>query len=324
MNKLFAFAFIQTKQGKNLPVNEHDVIEEKEDCCEVLRYYAKKATAAIYLIELKDGWIVSTRESHEQGSSTGHSEPLSIRNQRHEFREDAIKSAVEGIIDRQGFITKENNSCTNVGQQKEAKKIIEWAKLLLDKDPQKERKDSNKRGAIKMLEEKKEERKTVKRELCCKLTIKELLTYSEELAKDEIDRAEMEARKKDVADEFKTTIAKHTSNIAVLVRKLSNKEEYRQVDCYYVYDWENNSKTLFREDTGDLVKVEEIEAWEKQKKLDLDDKGTAPCPECKGKKTVSDGTEACTVCNGHGVVPEEPEEAKEEIAGEQVEEKTEV
>lgn len=304
INKLFPFALIKTKQGKEIAVNECGVIDYRE-AGEVLRYTSKKAEAAIYLLELEDGWIVIKEYSHGQGDYCLSGEPFTVKDKRHKSREDAIKAATEQIIKGQESTIKSDNSCTNDGQRKEAKKIIEWTRSLLE--PKKELNKLKKKGAVKMKKgqkkKKEEERKIVRRELACTLGNDELVKYSKEMARQLSVKIEAEGRLKRVKSEITADINKAEAEVNVLRHKIESGEEHREVDCYYVYNWEGKEKSLFRDDTGELVKIEEIEEHERQEKLKLEDKGTQPCPDCRGKKTVNEGTEACPGCKGHGVIP---------------------
>ena len=117
--------------------------------------------------------------------------------------------------------------------------------------------------------------KIVKKELACKLTEEEILIYSRLLAKETEDKTEAENRKKDVASEYTATINQHTTTMGILSRKITSGQEHRVVECFYEHDWPNNEKTLFRSDTGAMVKIEEIEAYERQQHLKLREKEEA-------------------------------------------------
>ena len=117
--------------------------------------------------------------------------------------------------------------------------------------------------------------KIVKKELPCKLTPEELLTYSKLLAKEQEDKTEAESRKKDIASEYTATIGQHATTMSILSRKITSGQEHRIVECFYEHDWPNNEKTLYRSDTGQMVKIEEIEAYERQSHLKLREKEEA-------------------------------------------------
>ena len=128
--------------------------------------------------------------------------------------------------------------------------------------------------------------KIVKKELDCKLTQEEILVYSRLLAKETEDKTEAENRKKDIASEYTATIGQHATSMGILSRKITSGQEHRIVECFYEHDWPNSEKTLFRSDTGEMVKIEEIELWERQQHLKLREK------EEEGKSDEATGTEA--------------------------------
>ena len=117
-----------------------------------------------------------------------------------------------------------------------------------------------------------DEIKKEKRELTCRLTDEEVNAYAKELARNQEEKYEMEGRKKEIMSEFTANINRFDSHIAVLARKVHSGQETRQVECWYDYNWADNEKALYRADTGELVKIEEIEGWEKQRHLKLREK----------------------------------------------------
>lgn len=108
-----------------------------------------------------------------------------------------------------------------------------------------------------------------KRSLPVALTQEELLEKSQELAKDQLDIKDTEARAKDVAADFKAIIAKLDATIGILSRAITNGYEYREVECEWQYNYKTGIKTLTRLDTGKTVKEEIISDHERQIGLEV-------------------------------------------------------
>lgn len=169
------------------------------------------------------------------------------------------------------------------------------------------------------------EAKVEKRELACILTDEEINRYAKELAAAQTEKYATEGRKKEALSEFTAQINRCDSNILVLTRKIDSGQEIRPVDCYYEHDWENSEKTLYRKDTKVLVKIEEIEPWEKQQHLKLTKKPSA-CTDCvgtegehdKGCPQLSEGEET------EQDEPDAPEAEEESVASEGTDETEEV
>lgn len=115
-----------------------------------------------------------------------------------------------------------------------------------------------------------DDRKLFKKSLAVNLTDEELLTHSKELAKVSQDKEAVERRKKEVADDFKAQVTKLEAEISILSRTIGNGYEYRDVECYWVYDWPRGKKSLMRTDTSEIVQSTNIEEHEKQNRLNLD------------------------------------------------------
>jgi hypothetical protein len=103
-----------------------------------------------------------------------------------------------------------------------------------------------------------------KESLQCKLTEVEVLVYSKTIAKQCAEKGRVEDQKKEVVSEFTTKINRITAEINELSRKINNGYEYRDVECWKEYLWDDGVKNIFRKDTGELVRSEPIETWERQ------------------------------------------------------------
>lgn len=101
--------------------------------------------------------------------------------------------------------------------------------------------------------------------LSVKLTQEEMLVYSKELAKHTQDLRDKENRKKEVAKMMDAEISGHKAHIDALSLKIANGYEYREISCTWEFDSEKNIKTLFRDDTGEIVKSEKLTSQDLQK-----------------------------------------------------------
>ncbi len=97
--------------------NEHGVFAGIKP---LYRYEAKKASAAIFVVELPDGWIESFEYNFSLGDHRGAGGLPSLNDPRFPTKELAVNAAAKQIID----------DCLPVEhpkQETEAKKMIEWA-----------------------------------------------------------------------------------------------------------------------------------------------------------------------------------------------------
>ncbi len=111
---------------------------------------------------------------------------------------------------------------------------------------------------------------TETKHLPVKLKQDEVMDYGRDLAKASQDLRETQERKKDVTSDFKAQEAKCEAEISQLSRKISTGEEYRDIECTWAYDWEGGTKTLSRDDTGEVVQRVAISEYERQQRLDIE------------------------------------------------------
>ena len=109
--------------------------------------------------------------------------------------------------------------------------------------------------------------KTEFRSLAVNLTEEEILRYSKELARNTQELRDKENRKKEAAKMMDAEISGHKAQVDMLSLKVANGYEYRDVECYWKIDQPNETKTLFRNDTGEIVKIEKLTSADLQKKL---------------------------------------------------------
>lgn len=108
----------------------------------------------------------------------------------------------------------------------------------------------------------------LERVLPVRLTLTELEERGKMLA-EECDRyGQIEAEKKAAAAECKERLDDCRQEMTRLAAIVSCKHEQRPVRCQWEYDYAKGVKTLYRRDTGEVVKVETITAAELQLVMD--------------------------------------------------------
>lgn len=116
---------------------------------------------------------------------------------------------------------------------------------------------------------------TSKREkhfLPCRLTSDEENAKGKELAALHTKLQVLEQRKKAFNDDIKSQIAGAEANISTLSQQIGTGIEHRDVNCFWRYDQpQPGDKTLVREDTMEIVRIDEMTDDDKQAELDLED-----------------------------------------------------
>jgi hypothetical protein len=116
---------------------------------------------------------------------------------------------------------------------------------------------------------------TSKREkhfLPCLLTSDEEKAKGRELAALHTRLQVLESQKKAFNDEIKSKVAGTEANISTISQQISTGIEHRDVNCFWQYDRPTlGDKTLIREDTMEIVRIEEMTDDDKQAELDLED-----------------------------------------------------
>lgn len=113
------------------------------------------------------------------------------------------------------------------------------------------------------------ENKTVE-SLRVKLTEKEQIEYSKQLAKHINDLQDKENKKKETVKIIDGEIAVCKAQINILSLKISNGYEYRAVECSWCIREPEGHKTLYRDDTGEIVRIVKLSQDDLQRKLRLD------------------------------------------------------
>lgn len=107
--------------------------------------------------------------------------------------------------------------------------------------------------------------------LPCELTPEQSNAKGKQLAAMHTKLEVLEQRKKQLNDEIKSQVASAEAEIATLSQQIGSGIEHRDVPCYWRYDTpQPGDKTLIREDTGGIVRIEEMNDDDRQSEMDLD------------------------------------------------------
>lgn len=98
----------------------------------------------------------------------------------------------------------------------------------------------------------------------------EILSKGSELARINSEAASIENEKKSITSQFKAKLDEKTAQIEVISNHINNGYEHRYVDCVIHHNDPNTGmKTVYRKDTGEVVKRESMSAEEMQLELEL-------------------------------------------------------
>jgi hypothetical protein len=127
--------------------------------------------------------------------------------------------------------------------------------------------------------------------LICKLTEKEILVFAKRSAQASKELADLEVQKKQITDDIKAKMSLHEAEVQICGSRVRDGYEYRMIECHWILDpipkgsKLPDSKSLIRDDTGELVRQVRLTAEElkelSQGKLELvpekkDDKKGGP------------------------------------------------
>lgn len=135
-----------------------------------------------------------------------------------------------------------------------------------------------------------------RRSLVVNLTEQEITDFSKELARITTLQAEIEEEKKTVTSSYKEKLDRCTSESRSLARKISTRQDYREVECEWKFDYNRRMKTLFRTDTWEQVEERKLTADELHHEFDfggpVQEEHPPGCPKCDGDgEYYEDGTE---------------------------------
>lgn len=107
-----------------------------------------------------------------------------------------------------------------------------------------------------------------------KLTPEEITEHSEALAKANIDVAQTEKDLANVKKQYASKIAGFEASIQSHSMFITTKEEWRDVECQWLFNFAMGTKNLFRLDTGQVIES-------KIKITDIDRQRMLPLPKTK-------------------------------------------
>lgn len=114
--------------------------------------------------------------------------------------------------------------------------------------------------------------KNIKVNLDYHFTEPELVALGKELGESQLKLRQLDDDRKMVADEWKAKISSAEAHINSLSNKTSSGYEYRDIDCTITLDDPiPGDKTMRRNDTGETVKIMQMDESEKQPELPLSD-----------------------------------------------------
>jgi hypothetical protein len=115
--------------------------------------------------------------------------------------------------------------------------------------------------------------KEVKKFLRYEFSQTELTEFSKSLAREVQDIASLELAKKEAMTGFAAQIEARKSEINKLARNISNRHEYRNIDCAVEFHKPNTGwKQIVRKDTGEIVEECAMTTTEMQEQLPFDPK----------------------------------------------------
>lgn len=140
--------------------------------------------------------------------------------------------------------------------------------------------------------------------------------------------AELKDDIKSMKKGMEAQIAEKEARINKLSEEIRAGQEYKSVDCVWVYEWEHGKRHEIRMDTNEIIKEEDISDEERQTKLDLDTESqgeATPDPGQPVEASTEAAQEELTLQNAEaeeqtkadiGKLEEEPAEAEEDVDAE--------
>jgi hypothetical protein len=99
----------------------------------------------------------------------------------------------------------------------------------------------------------------------------ELQEFAESMARKVAEMELLEDQKKEVAQQFKSKLDGLQNEIKRLAKYVRNRYDYRETECELLFDYEDNEVRYIRMDTGEVHRVRDMTAAEKQMKLPGED-----------------------------------------------------
>ncbi len=109
-----------------------------------------------------------------------------------------------------------------------------------------------------------------------KLTLEEIVEHGDVLARAEIDLAQTEKDMANVKKQYASKIAEFEASIQSHSMFITTKEEWRDVECQWQFDFKKGTKDLVRLDTGEIIESQiKVTDNDRQKMLPLGKKPKA-------------------------------------------------
>ena len=111
--------------------------------------------------------------------------------------------------------------------------------------------------------------KQVREFLKCELSINEVATAANDLARLLDDKTAIEEELQSIKASFKAKLEKCDADIRMKQRFVRDKFEYRQVECDIRYDQGKSNVITVRKDTGEVTETRDMTQEEKQMKMEF-------------------------------------------------------
>lgn len=103
---------------------------------------------------------------------------------------------------------------------------------------------------------------------------KELDAIAEDMALKIAEVKDLKEVQKNANAEFKNQIDQLNTRVTELAEAYNNKGEYRNIACLLKLDFENNKRIFTSEETGEVIKEEEMKPEDRQ--TDIEDNDETP------------------------------------------------
>lgn len=113
--------------------------------------------------------------------------------------------------------------------------------------------------------------------LPCKLTQEDVLSKSRKLADLLEDNNQLERDLGAFKKQIKASMDKNSSEVAILTNQIQTNTEYRDVFVREEIAWDKGIVNMYRDDTGEKVRVRSITEQERQTRIEFDDEDDGDC-----------------------------------------------
>jgi hypothetical protein len=119
-----------------------------------------------------------------------------------------------------------------------------------------------------------------KKWLECVMTQQEIIEEGRTLSNSLVAARELEDNMNSVKARIKGELAEHEKKINVCTQRITSGKMMKEVDCYTVFDTDEETVRTIRNDTYEIIFERAMTPKERQTELELNDSGsTAPDPE---------------------------------------------